>query len=186
MTRRRLLTRLMSFRTVPPWLFHPISWGLMAVIVIVADWWSGPYIQLTLALLVPIALAAWVGRLYSSLAMAVGLAVVRDLVAMWDGHPPLWSAEHLLDTFEQALLLSGWSLALYVLGERQRQLALHVRTLEGLLPICSFCKQIRDDQGEWVGLESYIEAHSKAEFTHGICPSCAQQHYGMTLPPRGR
>jgi PAS domain S-box-containing protein len=49
----------------------------------------------------------------------------------------------------------------------------HVRTLSGLLPICAWCKKIRDDQGYWNRLEDYIQTHSEAEFTHGICPDCA-------------
>jgi PAS domain S-box-containing protein len=56
--------------------------------------------------------------------------------------------------------------------------ALHeVKTLTGLLPICSSCKKIRDDQGYWNNLEMYISEHSKAEFSHGICPECAQRLY---------
>jgi PAS domain S-box-containing protein len=47
-----------------------------------------------------------------------------------------------------------------------------VRTLSGLLPICSNCKKIRDDQGYWIQIEAYIHDHSEADFTHGICPKC--------------
>jgi PAS domain S-box-containing protein len=52
-----------------------------------------------------------------------------------------------------------------------------IRTLKGLLPICAFCKKIRDDQGYWEKVETYIEAHSDAEFSHSICPECAKKHY---------
>ncbi len=48
-----------------------------------------------------------------------------------------------------------------------------VKTLRGLLPMCAWCKRIRNDQGEWMGLESYIQQHSNADVTHGICPECA-------------
>lgn len=48
-----------------------------------------------------------------------------------------------------------------------------VKVLKGLLPICSCCKKIRDDDGYWTQLESYIDRHSEATFTHGICPECA-------------
>jgi hypothetical protein len=44
--------------------------------------------------------------------------------------------------------------------------------LGGLLPICSYCKRIRDDRDYWNGLEHYISSHSDAKFTHGVCPSC--------------
>ncbi len=49
-----------------------------------------------------------------------------------------------------------------------------VRSLAGLLPICAQCKKIRDDQGYWNHLESYLSAHTDATFTHGVCPDCAQ------------
>jgi CheY-like chemotaxis protein len=47
-----------------------------------------------------------------------------------------------------------------------------VKLLHGLLPICSYCKKVRDDQNYWQQVESYIEGHSEAQFTHGICPEC--------------
>ena len=50
-----------------------------------------------------------------------------------------------------------------------------VRQLEGIIPICSYCKKIRDDQDSWHQLEKYITAHSEARFSHGICPSCFEE-----------
>ena len=52
-----------------------------------------------------------------------------------------------------------------------------IKTLRGLLPICAHCKKIRDDQGYWNKLESYIGRHSEAAFSHGICPECARKYY---------
>jgi len=52
-----------------------------------------------------------------------------------------------------------------------------VKTLSGLLPICSYCKKIRDDKGYWKQIESYIHEHSEAEFSHGICQECAKVHF---------
>ncbi len=52
-----------------------------------------------------------------------------------------------------------------------------VKQLSGLLPICSSCKKIRDDNGYWKQIESYIRDHSEAEFSHGICPDCAKRLY---------
>ncbi len=50
-----------------------------------------------------------------------------------------------------------------------------VKTLSGLLPICSSCKKIRDDEGYWNQIEVYIGEHSEAEFSHGICPPCVKK-----------
>jgi C4-dicarboxylate-specific signal transduction histidine kinase len=52
-----------------------------------------------------------------------------------------------------------------------------VRVLTGFLPICASCKKIRDDSGYWNQIESYIRQHSYAEFTHSICPECAEKLY---------
>ena len=49
---------------------------------------------------------------------------------------------------------------------------LEVKTLRGIIPICSYCKEIRDGEGVWNQLEAYIHSHSDAEFTHGVCPKC--------------
>lgn len=52
-----------------------------------------------------------------------------------------------------------------------------VKTLSGMLPICSHCKQIRDDEGYWQRLERYIEARTEATFSHGLCPACTWKLY---------
>jgi hypothetical protein len=52
-----------------------------------------------------------------------------------------------------------------------------VKTLSGMLPICSSCKKIRDDKGYWNKIESYIRSHSEVQFSHGICPDCAKKLY---------
>lgn len=59
-----------------------------------------------------------------------------------------------------------------LIAELEESLA-RVRTLEGLLPICATCKNIRDDRGEWQRIESYIASRTGATFTHGLCPICA-------------
>lgn len=64
-------------------------------------------------------------------------------------------------------------------GHRQLQVALaNVQTLRGILPICALCKKVRDDQGYWNQVEKYISEHSKARFSHGICPRCSATLYG--------
>ncbi len=53
----------------------------------------------------------------------------------------------------------------------------HIRTLQGILPICMHCKKIRNDKGYWEQLEGYISKHSHAEFTHGLCEECLEKFY---------
>ncbi|WP_028313330.1 PAS domain-containing protein [Desulfatibacillum aliphaticivorans] len=63
-----------------------------------------------------------------------------------------------------------------LINKLERALA-DVKTLSGMLPICSQCKKIRDDQGYWSNIESYIQQHSLAQFSHSICPDCAKKYY---------
>jgi DNA-binding NtrC family response regulator len=53
----------------------------------------------------------------------------------------------------------------------------HIKQLQGMLPICSVCKKIRDDKGYWNQIESYISEHSEVKFSHGLCPECAKNLY---------
>ncbi len=63
-----------------------------------------------------------------------------------------------------------------LIEELQKSLA-NVKQLSGLLPICAHCKKIRDDQGYWEQLESYLNRHSELKFSHGICQDCLKKHY---------
>ena len=52
-----------------------------------------------------------------------------------------------------------------------------IKTLEGILPLCSFCKKIRDDKGYWEQVDTYINKYSKADISHSVCPDCMRKHY---------
>lgn len=54
------------------------------------------------------------------------------------------------------------------------------KTLQGLLPMCSHCKGVRDDEGYWATVEDYLANHTDLGFSHGVCPDCMQQHYPAT------
>ncbi len=58
-----------------------------------------------------------------------------------------------------------------------------VKTLSGMIPICAWCRKIRNDKGYWDQVEAYIQSHSDATFTHGICPECSEK---MRRKERGR
>lgn len=51
----------------------------------------------------------------------------------------------------------------------------HIRVLRGIIPICAYCKCIRDDKGAWQQVEQYVRDHSEAEFSHGMCPACQKK-----------
>ncbi len=68
-----------------------------------------------------------------------------------------------------------------LITEKRKALS-EVKILSGMLPICSACKKIRDDQGYWNQIETYIKTHSEANFTHGLCPECAKAYYPASHP----
>ncbi len=68
-------------------------------------------------------------------------------------------------------------LSLLVANEQLKKALAEVKILRGMLPICSICKNVRDDKGYWKKIESYIQQHSEARFSHSICPDCAKKHY---------
>lgn len=99
-------------------------------------------------------LAAWWREVAQEL-MEVGLFLCLTLAATW-------------------LIRRAW-LRQQAAHEKLEQLLREMKTLGGLLPICSHCKKIRDDKGYWNQIEAYLNEHTDAEFTHGICPDCARE-----------
>lgn len=100
-----------------------------------------------------------------------------------------WSRAHEAWQLDELLMLTGVltvSAAVFA-ARRWRDLVAEIRLreasdatvkrLEGILPICSFCKRIRDDDGTWTAVESYVRRHSAAEFSHGFCDECGAAHY---------
>ena len=72
------------------------------------------------------------------------------------------------------LLLIAITTVLSLLRKRTEE---DVKVLRGLLPICSYCKKIRDDRGYWEQVERYVAARSDADFSHGMCPDCGVKHF---------
>jgi hypothetical protein len=64
-----------------------------------------------------------------------------------------------------------------ILITKLRQALAEVKILSGLLPICSYCKNVRNDSGYWQEIETYIQEHSTAQFSHGICTDCMKKHF---------
>ena len=68
----------------------------------------------------------------------------------------------------------------HVLGEKNKRLVDYIseiQTLRGILPLCSFCKKIRNDEGYWEQVDVYIQRHSQADISHSICPDCMKKYY---------
>ncbi|MBW1821303.1 MAG: GAF domain-containing protein [Deltaproteobacteria bacterium] len=68
-----------------------------------------------------------------------------------------------------------------ILGEKNKSLSdylAEIKILRGIVPICSFCKKIRDVEGNWSEVEAYVSKHSEVQFSHSFCPECRKIHYG--------
>jgi hypothetical protein len=145
--------------------------------MVALDYLLGPLIQFPIFYLIPVALSAWFDGVAASLALAVGLPLVRlYLMSQWDF--PLGVQTAFINAAIRIVVLSSVAVVTSRTARQTRLLALEVDVLEGLLPICAHCKKIRDESGEWQRLERYITQRSAAEFTHGICPECFATHCG--------
>ncbi len=76
-------------------------------------------------------------------------------------------------------------LELRLASHKLAAVAANLKTLGGLLPICAWCKGIRNDQGYWQQVEAYLKSHSEAEFTHCLCPQCAAKHFPDNVQSKG-
>lgn len=63
------------------------------------------------------------------------------------------------------------------LSQRIEEALAHIKVLRGLLPICAWCRRVRDDAGYWTQMETYVREHSHAEFSHGLCDDCLKEHF---------
>lgn len=146
--------------------------------VIGLDILTGLYIQFPIAFVVPVGLAAWhLGRA-PGIGFAIVLVACRFAIAstLDSRSMPLWASA--TNAGIRILVLLGLSLLVAKVAEQQRALARRVQSLEGILPICSFCKKIRRPDGEWERIEAYITQRSTAQFSHGLCEACEHEHYG--------
>ncbi|MCH8838653.1 MAG: response regulator [Candidatus Marinimicrobia bacterium] len=82
----------------------------------------------------------------------------------------------LATTIEMAIFKHQMEQDLRTAKEEAEKALTEVKRLQGLIPICSYCKNIRDDNDSWTKLEEYITEHSEASFSHGICPDCYREH----------
>lgn len=160
------------------------AWFIMLLCLVFAavDWELIPLKVFPFVFIFPLMLAAWNRSLYFALACAVLLSLTRvaHQFVFDEKQDSFDDATATLVRFFVLLLLAALS---HLLGKQTRQLRLRVRLLEGILPICSRCKSIRDKHGNWVQLENYITAHSEAQFSHSLCPPCFKDFYGE---PGGR
>lgn len=156
----------------------------LALLLLIADYFAGPFIQFPISYLIPIALVSWFSGRRWGLSFAVIMPLVRFYfnIALWT--VPWTIVEASINAVIRIVVLSSFALIIDRTARQTRTLSEKVFLLEGLLPICSYCKKIRDQSDQWQILEKYIMDRTPATFTHGICPECLQKHFGNVLKKR--
>lgn len=122
----------------------------------------------------PVLFAAWYGGLRWALPFVL-LPFVHVGNSWLAGASPDQLYVETISAAVRSVMMTPIAFWIAGVGASQRELRHEVELLEGLLPICSYCKKIRDDAGQWQVLERYIEDRSDATFTHGICETCLQR-----------
>lgn len=141
-------------------------------------------------------------RLLATFAMLSAILTATASIQRWDSESGFlrYSSWYLFVAFMQAVSFSfareyaramnrvresAASLSAQVADRtRERDEAtLEIKVLHGILPICMHCHRIRTDEQSWQRLEKYIQQHSEATFSHGLCPDCLRKHYAQYLPP---
>ena len=155
---------------------------LLGAMTLAADYVTGPYIHFPALFILPVVLASWYRGWPLGLGAAILLPAIRlSLEWHWAPVTPWTMAAPIVNTLVCIAVLSTLAYMTAMASQEKRTLQKQVRILSGLLPICMFCKKIRDDQENWQVLEVYIMRHSEANFSHSLCPSCMQEHYGQYI-----
>jgi hypothetical protein len=154
----------------------------ISLAIIALDIVTGPYLMFPITFVIPVGLAAWHLGPRSGLAFAFSLVGCSLFIAttLKGSLSPLWLV--VLNASIRFIVLSGIALILAKVVKQKRALQERIKTLEGILPICMFCKKIRRPDGGWEQIESYVSNRSAAQFSHSLCNECARVHYGHIHP----
>lgn len=153
--------------TLPAW-----QWILLAIAILLVDYVTGPFIQFPILFILPVTLAtAARGARVGSL-VGVVLPLIRLSFFIHWGLPAGWVLE-IIDVGVDVVILVAFAYLIDRIHRQHRE----IRILQGLLPMCSFCKRIREDDGHWRQLETYIAERSDARFSHTFCEDCGRKHY---------
>lgn len=156
---------------------HPLWWVGVGAALIWLDYVLGPDAQFPVLYVIPVTVAAWYSGRWPALALAVAIPLVHAgfLLTLWREPGNLFNI--LAPTILRGSVIMVMALWFSRLSEHERKVHQYVQRLEGLLPICSFCKSIRNKAGDWERIEIFISDRSEAEFTHSFCPTCGKTHY---------
>lgn len=156
--------------TVPENLPPVYSLALVALVMAI-DFALAPVIEFPALLFLPVLYGAWYGGLTWGLPLSV--IPFAHVFSLWlHGVDADTRYVNFVGATVRTVIMVAAAFWIATVAASQRALKHEVELLEGLLPICSYCKKIRDDKGDWQALEKYIQDRSDATFTHGICETC--------------
>ena len=153
----------------------------MAIALVGGDYLTGPYFQFPAIYVVPVTAAAWFSGAPVGLALAVVLPLIRlaFMLTLW-GEP--WDATTIIATAVTRVGVFAFMAVMAArLADHERSLAREVKVLASLLPVCTYCRQIRDADDNWTTLEAYA-AQAKNSFSTGICPDCTRTRFPEYAP----
>jgi hypothetical protein len=156
--------------------FDPRWWWAIGTVLVAVDYVVGPDTQFPVIYAVPVILAAWYSGRSAGLTLALVLPLVHVLFVAGLWRPEHWAAIVATTAVRGAvvMLVGLW---FGRLASHEAAVRRHVESLEGLLPICMFCKSIKNDVGEWEPLEPYLSKRSDTKFSHCFCPTCQRTQY---------
>lgn len=160
---------------------HPAYSLAVAAFAVLLNYAVGPVLEFPGLYIVPVVFASWYGGLKWGIPMS--LLPFTRLLLIVSAQAPVDLYAAALSASIRAIVFVPISLWIATVAASQRALTREVELLEGLLPICSYCKKIRDDGGEWQVVEKYIEERSDATFTHGVCETCLAREVAAWKKP---
>jgi hypothetical protein len=148
---------------------------LSVVLLGAVDWATGYDLNFFVFYFAPVAFAAWKLGARSGYATAIISGLVWAAADRLSGHHYSAPFYAYWDTSLRTISLLIISFATARIHALEQEAQRKVQHLSGLLPICAWCKKIRNDRGYWERVEEYIEQHSEAHFTHSICEECSRK-----------
>lgn len=148
----------------------------IAVFILLIDYITGKNIQFPILYMIPIGIAAWLSKKVLAYLLAVFLPITRVYFYFLWVEPQFLHYE-IVNATIRVLVLCFYVYLINVVVLQKKDLEKELKVLEGILHICSSCKRIRNENGEYEPIDKYITEHSETLFSHGICEDCGKKLY---------
>lgn len=169
---------------------HKHILGLLGIVLVIfflgwIDWQTGYELNFFVFYFIPVIIAAWFYGMKQTIVTSIICACIWFVADTLSGHNYSSNILAIWNTFIRfsSFVIIGLSICKITIllqleknkTDALRKALLEIKILESFLSICSVCKKIRNEEGNWQQIESYISKHSGTEFSHGYCPECAKK-----------